>query len=126
MDVSQQDDDASMAAIQEPTTTPDAASRPAQASDRAQSAGELETLESVSTQRASEPPIAAGSGERQLNVTDALGYLDTVKSKFYDQPEVYSKFLDIMKDFKNQAYALYLFSLIFPSLFQRCLVSLFS
>ncbi|KAH9932297.1 uncharacterized protein B0H18DRAFT_987465 [Fomitopsis serialis] len=40
--------------------------------------------------------------ERQLNVTDALTYLDSVKMKFQDKPEVYNRFLDIMKDFKSQ------------------------
>lgn len=40
----------------------------------------------------------------QLNVKDALSYLDQVKFQFQDQPDVYNKFLDIMKDFKSQAY----------------------
>lgn len=40
--------------------------------------------------------------ERQLNVTDALSYLDAVKVQFHDQPDVYNQFLDIMKDFKSQ------------------------
>ncbi|ORY32344.1 hypothetical protein LY90DRAFT_673524 [Neocallimastix californiae] len=39
---------------------------------------------------------------RQLNVNDALSYLEQVKSQFKDQPEIYNKFLDIMKDFKSQ------------------------
>lgn len=34
---------------------------------------------------------------------DALSYLDQVKFQFQDQPDVYNKFLDIMKDFKSQA-----------------------
>ena len=38
---------------------------------------------------------------RPLNVTDALGYLDAVKSQFQDKPDVYNQFLDIMKDFKS-------------------------
>ncbi|KAL7273296.1 Transcriptional regulatory protein sin3 [Rhizina undulata] len=33
---------------------------------------------------------------------DALSYLDQVKFQFQDQPDVYNKFLDIMKDFKSQ------------------------
>ncbi|KAL5498737.1 hypothetical protein ACEPAH_2092 [Sanghuangporus vaninii] len=41
-------------------------------------------------------------GERTLNVTDALTYLDSVKRQFSDSPGVYNRFLDIMKDFKNQ------------------------
>jgi paired amphipathic helix protein Sin3a len=42
------------------------------------------------------------TSSRPLNVTDALTYLDAVKNQFGDQPEVYNKFLDIMKDFKSQ------------------------
>ncbi|TFY70749.1 hypothetical protein EVG20_g2247 [Dentipellis fragilis] len=42
------------------------------------------------------------AGERQLNVTDALSYLDAVKMQFHDRPDVYNVFLDIMKDFKSQ------------------------
>ena len=51
------------------------------------------------------PPLSYVEGqpqERQLNVTDALSYLDAVKVQFQDQPEVYNQFLDIMKDFKSQ------------------------
>ncbi|KAH9005601.1 paired amphipathic helix [Lactarius hatsudake] len=40
--------------------------------------------------------------DRQLNVTDALSYLDAVKIQFHDRPDVYNVFLDIMKDFKSQ------------------------
>ncbi|KAG9284179.1 hypothetical protein G9A89_022953 [Geosiphon pyriformis] len=42
------------------------------------------------------------AGYRPLNVKDALSYLDQVKVQFSDQPEVYNRFLDIMKDFKSQ------------------------
>ncbi|KAL0057013.1 Paired amphipathic helix protein Sin3a [Marasmius tenuissimus] len=35
-------------------------------------------------------------------MTDASIYLDAVKRQFQDQPEVYSEFLDIMKDFQHQ------------------------
>jgi paired amphipathic helix protein Sin3a len=51
------------------------------------------------------PPLSFIEGqpqERQLNVTDALSYLDAVKVQFQDQPDVYNQFLDIMKDFKGQ------------------------
>ena len=47
---------------------------------------------------------AAEAGYRPLNVKDALSYLDQVKIQFYDQPDVYNRFLDIMKDFKSQRY----------------------
>ncbi|KAJ2170719.1 Transcriptional regulatory protein sin3, partial [Coemansia sp. RSA 532] len=40
---------------------------------------------------------------RPLNVSDALGYLDMVKSQFQDRPEVYNQFLEIMKEFKSHA-----------------------
>jgi paired amphipathic helix protein Sin3a len=34
---------------------------------------------------------------------DALSYLDQVKVQFADHPDVYNRFLDIMKDFKSGA-----------------------
>ena len=37
---------------------------------------------------------------KQLCVTDALTFLDAVKKRFKDQPDVYNNFLDIMKGFK--------------------------
>lgn len=60
---------------------------------------------------AANPPVPAsspqtntgGGGYRPLNVRDALTYLDQVKVRFSDQPDVYNRFLDIMKDFKSQA-----------------------
>ncbi|KIJ63064.1 hypothetical protein HYDPIDRAFT_93065 [Hydnomerulius pinastri MD-312] len=51
------------------------------------------------------PPVTyneAQALDRPLNVTDALSYLDAVKVQFHDQPDVYNRFLDIMKDFKSQ------------------------
>ncbi|KAI0646603.1 hypothetical protein C8Q79DRAFT_680002 [Trametes meyenii] len=45
---------------------------------------------------------APGGSERPLNVSDALSYLDQVKMQFSERPDVYNKFLDIMKDFKSQ------------------------
>ena len=47
-------------------------------------------------------PSAGPSGDRPLNVSDALGYLDAVKLQFQDKPDVYNHFLDIMKDFKSR------------------------
>ncbi|KAG5993972.1 hypothetical protein E4U54_003222 [Claviceps lovelessii] len=40
---------------------------------------------------------------RNSSFQDALTYLDQVKVQFHDQPDVYNRFLDIMKDFKSQA-----------------------
>jgi paired amphipathic helix protein Sin3a len=37
------------------------------------------------------------------HLQDALSYLDQVKVQFSDHPDVYNRFLDIMKDFKSQA-----------------------
>ncbi|KAI9306630.1 hypothetical protein BJ944DRAFT_45137 [Cunninghamella echinulata] len=52
------------------------------------------------------PPTSSdnstSNGCRPLNVKDALSYLDQVKIRFGDRPEVYNQFLDIMKDFKSQ------------------------
>jgi paired amphipathic helix protein Sin3a len=41
--------------------------------------------------------------KKQLKETDALEYLNLVKVQFGDSPEIYNKFLDIMKDFKSHA-----------------------
>ncbi|XP_063987548.1 paired amphipathic helix protein Sin3b isoform X4 [Diachasmimorpha longicaudata] len=55
------------------------------------------------------PPasLSTSSGSQQqfqrLKVEDALSYLDQVKFKFNDQPQVYNDFLDIMKEFKSQS-----------------------
>ncbi|KAJ5899978.1 hypothetical protein N7495_004722 [Penicillium taxi] len=43
------------------------------------------------------------SGTHLTLFQDALSYLDQVKVRFMDQPDVYNRFLDIMKDFKSQA-----------------------
>ncbi|KAI8370605.1 uncharacterized protein BYT42DRAFT_538182 [Radiomyces spectabilis] len=60
-----------------------------------------------SPQASTVTPSSSGNpsagGYRPLNVKDALTYLDQVKVKFADQPDVYNRFLDIMKDFKSQA-----------------------
>lgn len=40
-----------------------------------------------------------------LQVEDALSYLDQVKIRFGNEPGIYNKFLDIMKEFKSQRYA---------------------
>ncbi|KAF8880058.1 histone deacetylase complex, SIN3 component [Infundibulicybe gibba] len=48
-----------------------------------------------------EPPGHAPLN-RPLDVTDALSYLDAVKVQFNDQPDVYNRFLDIMKEFKSE------------------------
>ncbi len=74
------------------------------------------------------PPAASDSvqgngsnGNRPLDVTDALSYLDAIQAQFRDEPDVYNHFLDIMKDVTNQMYVLpIIFSLSslssFPSL----------
>lgn len=47
-------------------------------------------------------PIAMGQGQQPI-LNDALSYLDQVKVQFADHPDVYNRFLDIMKDFKSGA-----------------------
>ena len=51
-------------------------------------------------------PTTGDSAGRPLNVTDALTYLDLVKNRFRERPEVYNQFLDIMKEFKGQTYVI--------------------
>ncbi|XP_050076400.1 uncharacterized protein LOC126563743 [Anopheles maculipalpis] len=50
------------------------------------------------------PPPPQGQAQLQrLKVEDALSYLDQVKYRFGNQPQVYNDFLDIMKEFKSQS-----------------------
>lgn len=56
-----------------------------------------------STQHAEDTDQPVDEGYRPLNVRDALSYLDQVKLRFQDSPEVYNHFLDTMKDFKSQS-----------------------
>jgi len=62
------------------------------------------SLPSLRSRRTSpmEQSTVQGSSDRPLNVTDALTYLDSVKNQFQEQPDVYNRFLEIMKDFKNE------------------------
>ena len=48
-------------------------------------------------QPASGPPSSQPPSFQRLKVEDALSYLDQVKFKFGNQPQVYNDFLDIMK-----------------------------
>ena len=63
-------------------------------------------LPPTTSQRSRRPspmdPQSYASLDRPLNVKDALSYLDAVKVKFQEQPNVYNHFLDIMKEFKNE------------------------
>lgn len=56
------------------------------------------------------PPSVGGGASalqqqqfQRLKVEDALSYLDNVKMKFNNHPQVYNDFLDIMKEFKSQS-----------------------
>lgn len=54
----------------------------------------------------SQNQVSSQQGQTQfqrLKVEDALSYLDEVKFKFGNQPQVYNDFLDIMKEFKSQS-----------------------
>merc|ERR1711892_1102861 len=50
-----------------------------------------------------QPPNNQPPSFQRLKVEDALSYLDQVKFKFGNQPQVYNDFLDIMKEFKSQS-----------------------
>ena len=68
-------------------------------------------LPPTTSQRSRRPspmdPQSYSSPDRPLNVKDALSYLDAVKVKFQEQPDVYNHFLDIMKEFKNEQSVFY-------------------
>lgn len=61
---------------------------------------------------------------RPLDVQDAVSYLDAVKVQFQDQPDVYNRFLDIMKEFKSQLYVPCLSIIVIPHLIYFLLASI--
>ena len=75
-------------------------------SDAPTAVSDENTLPPTTSQRSRRPspmdPQSYSSLDRPLNVKDALSYLDAVKVKFQEQPDVYNHFLDIMKEFKNE------------------------
>jgi len=60
------------------------------------------TAATNNTSAAAASASASSIQHKQLNVKDALQYLDMVKGQFNEQPDVYNQFLEIMKDFKSQ------------------------
>ncbi|KAM0682091.1 Paired amphipathic helix protein Sin3a [Mitosporidium daphniae] len=58
---------------------------------------------SIATQKEPSNTAADGKPQPRINKNDAMVYLEQVRSQFLDQPEIYGKFLDIMKDFKAHA-----------------------
>lgn len=65
--------------------------------------GSSVTVGAMNVQSQSQFQNASNNSFTRLRVEDALSYLDQVKIKFVDHPQVYNDFLDIMKEFKSQA-----------------------
>lgn len=52
---------------------------------------------------AQQPPPPAAPVPPKMELHDAFAYLDRVKAEFADQPDVYNRFLQIMREFKANA-----------------------
>ena len=52
----------------------------------------------------SKRPQTQLSPQGATNVMDSLSFLDHAELRFKDRPDVFNKFIDIMKDFKSQSY----------------------
>lgn len=59
-----------------------------------------QALPSAQQQQQQQQQQAQNAGQQPI-LNDALSYLDQVKVQFSDHPDVYNRFLDIMKDFKG-------------------------
>lgn len=57
---------------------------------------------STGAARSSIPPgnQPPGNPTGNMQITDAIAYLDRVRTEFSDQPDVYNRFLQVMRDFK--------------------------
>jgi len=53
-------------------------------------------------QQAHHRPSMNSAQKKKLQETDALEYLNVVRTRFVNKPEAYSNFLEIMKEFKSQ------------------------
>ncbi|KAF2435797.1 hypothetical protein EJ08DRAFT_645479 [Tothia fuscella] len=61
------------------------------------------TMQTASSAQGSATVGGIPPSQQQPILNDALSYLDQVKVQFAEHPDVYNKFLDIMKDFKSGA-----------------------
>ncbi|RPD71423.1 PAH2 domain-containing protein [Lentinus tigrinus ALCF2SS1-7] len=86
--------DSPRASISRTNTPLEASEPPLPAEPHATAAYSYYPTSGVSAQQLDSPA-------RALNFSDALSYLDAVKAQFAQQPEVYAKFLDTMKEFKS-------------------------
>ena len=43
----------------------------------------------------------SASTTQSMQLNDAFAYLDRVRAEFSDQPEIYNKFLQVMREFKS-------------------------
>lgn len=48
------------------------------------------------------PPAPPPDNKQQLQIGDAMKYMDRVRDVFMDRPDVYMQFLDIIKSFQAQ------------------------
>ncbi|KAI1292628.1 Paired amphipathic helix protein Sin3a [Halotydeus destructor] len=73
--------------------------------DENQRPSQVANASTVSNGGLTNSALSAGSQQQfqRLKVEDALSYLDQVKFRFNNQPQVYNDFLDIMKEFKSQS-----------------------
>jgi paired amphipathic helix protein Sin3a len=49
------------------------------------------------------PTYHAPQPPQKMELHDAFAYLDRVKAEFTEQPDVYNRFLQIMREFKANA-----------------------
>ncbi len=59
------------------------------------------TIGTKVAQQDNPPPLIPWSHDEKVRFWDALKYLDLVKAHFKDQPAVYSRFLDILSEYKR-------------------------
>ncbi|KAF2100142.1 hypothetical protein NA57DRAFT_17396, partial [Rhizodiscina lignyota] len=74
--------------------------QPAQATPQTLPAASFASSTAATVQQSQAAMV--GQGQQPI-LNDALSYLDQVKVQFAERPDVYNKFLDIMKDFKSGA-----------------------
>lgn len=59
------------------------------------------------------PATATTPTTQSMQLNDAFAYLDRVRAEFADQPEIYNKFLQVMREFKSNRYLLFIIIFLF-------------
>lgn len=63
----------------------------------------VSNVSASSTGTSASATAASATAAQSMQLNDAFAYLDRVRAEFSDQPEIYNKFLQVMREFKSNS-----------------------